>query len=154
MKKWQIPSPLGPILACADESALVSLTFSEEKGNFEKNRVLEQLEEELALYFAGKLQAFQTPVSPSGTDFQKRVWQALQKIPYGKTCSYGELAQELGHEKAFRAVARANGANPIAILVPCHRVIYADQRLGGYSSGIAKKIKLLNLEGIKHIIFR
>jgi AraC family transcriptional regulator, regulatory protein of adaptative response / methylated-DNA-[protein]-cysteine methyltransferase len=106
-----------------------------------------QLERELAAYFAGTLRAFEVPLRPAGTDFQKRVWQELTSIPYGETRSYGEQARLLGVPNAVRAVARANGDNPIAIVVPCHRVIGADGRLTGYGGGLWRKRWLLDQEG-------
>lgn len=101
---------------------------------------------ELADYFAGKRKRFDLPLAPSGTAFQLAVWQELQKIPYGETRAYGEIAAALGKPKAARAVGMANHQNPIAILIPCHRVIGKDGRLVGYSSGLEKKIWLLELE--------
>ena len=89
-------------------------------------------------------------MAPEGTDFQIRVWKELQLIPYGKTLSYLDLSRRLGDEKAIRAVGRANGANPIAILIPCHRVIGADGSLTGYAGGLARKRALLEREGVLH----
>ena len=103
---------------------------------------LEQLEE----YFEGKRREFDLPLQLSGTPFQMRVWRALQAIPYGETRSYGEVARMVGCPKAARAVGAANGANPLAIVVPCHRVIQSDGRLGGYGGGLRLKQFLLDLE--------
>ena len=97
-------------------------------------------------YFARKRKTFDIPLLLVGTEFQKSVWQELQNIPYGKTLSYGELSQRLGEPKAVRAVAAANGANPISIFVPCHRVIGRDHKLTGYAGGLAAKKELLELE--------
>jgi methylated-DNA-[protein]-cysteine S-methyltransferase len=101
---------------------------------------------ELDEYFCGTLKAFETPARPSGTPFQKRVWRQLLKIPYGTTRSYGDLAAELGIPKGARAVGQANGRNPVALLIPCHRVIASDGGLGGYSGGIEIKRFLLEWE--------
>jgi methylated-DNA-[protein]-cysteine S-methyltransferase len=97
-------------------------------------------------YFAGERRAFDLPMSLEGTDFQRRVWSALCGIPYGETISYGELARRVGNPKASRAVGLANGRNPIAVIVPCHRVIAADGSLGGYGGGSDRKVHLLELE--------
>ena len=140
------------MLALADEESLYRLEFldpSEEvplPERSERSKPLVSIERELDLYFEGKIKEFKTPLSLVGTPFQKRVWEELQKIPYGKTQSYVETAKAIGRPSAFRAVARANGTNKMAIVIPCHRVIYADGTLGGYSSGIEKKKQLLQLE--------
>ena len=97
-------------------------------------------------YFAGKRQNFSLPLELEGTEFQKKVWQALQKIPYGQTKTYGQIAKEIGKKKAVRAVGNANHNNPIAIIIPCHRVIGANGKLTGYHGGLEKKEFLLTLE--------
>lgn len=102
---------------------------------------------QLAEYFQGRRRTFGVPLAPRGTDFERRVWAALEAIPYGGVTSYGELARRLGDRQLVRAVGRANGANPISILVPCHRVIGADGSLVGYGGGLAAKRRLLELEG-------
>ncbi len=102
---------------------------------------------QLKEYFAGTKKKFDVPLDVIGTEFQKKVWQELQKIPYGKTISYKTLSEKLGDVKAIRAVGTANGKNPIAIIIPCHRVIGADGKLIGYASGLDIKEKLLHLEG-------
>ncbi len=102
---------------------------------------------QLKEYFAGTRKKFDVPLDVEGTDFQKRVWKELQKIPYGKTISYKILSEKLGDVKAIRAVGTANGKNPIAIIIPCHRVIGADGKLIGYAGGLYIKEKLLHLEG-------
>jgi methylated-DNA-[protein]-cysteine S-methyltransferase len=101
---------------------------------------------QLAAYFAGRLTAFDLPLDMKGTEFQRRVWSALRDIPYGKSCSYGELARAIGRPAAVRAVGAANGRNPIAIVVPCHRVIGASGKLVGYGGGLPLKQMLLGLE--------
>jgi AraC family transcriptional regulator, regulatory protein of adaptative response / methylated-DNA-[protein]-cysteine methyltransferase len=112
--------------------------------------LLERLEVELGEYFAGDRREFDLPLSEPGTPFQERVWKELRRIPYGETRSYGQLAQAIGESAAVRAVAQANGRNRIAILVPCHRVIGADGGLGGYSGGVWRKKRLLEIEGVVH----
>lgn len=101
---------------------------------------------QLALYFAGRLREFNLPLAPQGTPFQLAVWEELRRIPYGATNTYGELARRLGQPGAARAVGLANGANPIAIIIPCHRVIGASGHLTGYAGGLDIKRRLLDLE--------
>jgi O-6-methylguanine DNA methyltransferase len=112
------------------------------KGEGLNRRVLAQLRK----YLEGKLKQFDCPLDMEGTAFQKRVWSALRKIPYGKTQSYADVARAIGHPKAFRAVGNANGTNPVPIIVPCHRVIESNGGLGGYGSGIGIKKRLLEFE--------
>ena len=109
---------------------------------------LPYLKRQLEAYFSGNLRDFNIPLHVEGTDFQRRVWKELQKIPYGQAISYLELARRLGDEKCIRAAARANGANPISILIPCHRVIGSDGSLVGYGGGLDMKEFLLRLEGV------
>lgn len=106
-------------------------------------KTAQQLDE----YFSGQRQQFDLPLAPRGTDFQKQVWRALREIPFGQTRSYAQLAQHIGKPSATRAVGAANGRNPIAIIVPCHRVIGADGGLTGFSGGLSAKSYLLKLEG-------
>ena len=112
----------------------------------EDTGVLAEAAEQLRAYFAGTLTGFDLPLSPAGTQWQRRVWTALTTIPYGETVSYGELARELGRPTASRAVGMANGRNPISIVVPCHRVIGSDGSLTGYAGGLERKKFLLSLE--------
>lgn len=109
--------------------------------------VLDEAEKQLLQYFNKERQKFELPLLMVGTAFQKRVWNALLKIPYGATRTYLELSQNLGDEKAIRAVAAANGANALSIVVPCHRIIGSDGKLTGYAGGLQAKKKLLELEG-------
>jgi methylated-DNA-[protein]-cysteine S-methyltransferase len=109
-------------------------------------QLLQQAAGQLAQYFGGKRQTFDLPLAASGTVFQQQVWQQLIRIPFGQTQSYGELAQHLGNKNAMRAVGAANGRNPIAIIVPCHRVIGADGKLTGYAGGLDRKVWLLQHE--------
>ena len=108
--------------------------------------LLDNCVKQLNEYFAGERKQFSLPLHLTGTEFQKKVWETLMTIPYGETISYKEESQRMGNEKAIRAVAQANGANPIPIVIPCHRVINADGSLGGFSSGTDKKQALLKLE--------
>jgi methylated-DNA-[protein]-cysteine S-methyltransferase len=109
---------------------------------------LPYLKRQLEAYFSGNLRDFNIPMHIEGTEFQRRVWKELQKIPYGQAISYLELARRLGDEKCIRAAARANGANPVIILIPCHRVIGSDGSLVGYGGGLDMKEFLLRLEGV------
>lgn len=117
----------------------------EEKDTTLLRKAKKQLDE----YFAGERTEFELPLLCIGTDFQKRVWEVLQEIPFGKTMSYLELARKLGDEKAVRAVAAANGANALSILIPCHRIIGSDGDLVGYAGGLHAKKKLLRVEGLQ-----
>lgn len=108
--------------------------------------VIEETIKQLDTYFAGELIQFQLPLQLTGTDFQKQVWQTLQIVPYGQTLSYLELAHRIGNDKAVRAVANANAANALSIIIPCHRIIGTNGRLTGYAGGLAAKQALLNLE--------
>ncbi len=109
--------------------------------------LLDALRTQLNEYFAGGRRGFDLPLDYPGTDFQRRVWDALGRIPYGETRTYAELAEDLGMPNAARAVGRVNGLNRISILVPCHRVISADGGLGGYGGGLWRKLRLLETEG-------
>ena len=120
------------------------------RAEFEEgtSEVIEQAVQQLDEFFAGKRREFDVPLLFVGTDFQKTVWNELLKIPFGKTISYGEMAQRIGLPKAVRAVANANGANSMSIFAPCHRVIGSDRSLSGYGGGLAAKRMLLELEGV------
>lgn len=107
------------------------------------NAAMKTAADQLRAYFAGSLTRFSIPLAPQGTDFQRRVWQALQDIPFGQTVSYGDIAGHLGDRKAVRAVGAANGRNPISIVIPCHRVIARNGDLTGYAGGLERKTWLL-----------
>lgn len=143
-----ITSPIGILIARCNDQAITELNFTIEPYNAEPSNhpILMQLEKELDEYFKGIRHEFFLPLNPTGTPFQKEVWKILQTIPYGETISYATEAKIFGNPKATRAVANANGKNPIAILIPCHRVIATGGGLGGYSGGIDKKEFLLELE--------
>ncbi len=161
MTSWTIlDSPVDPLLLAADEAGLIAVWFSPHKGVEQAARtalegwhrdddhpVLGQARTELGEYFAGERRSFDLPLAPRGTDFQQRVWLRLREIPYGRTRSYGDVAGELGLEPgASRAVGLANGANPLSIVVPCHRVVGADGSLTGFGGGLERKRFLLDLE--------
>ena len=110
------------------------------------SRIATRARRELEEYFAGRRRSFSVPLDMDGTPFQKKVWKALSEIPYGEVRSYGQIARRVGNHKASRAVGTANGANPVAIIVPCHRVIAGDGSLGGYGGGLTNKTYLLSLE--------
>jgi methylated-DNA-[protein]-cysteine S-methyltransferase len=143
-----INTPIGTIIAECDCEAIISLDFSDEPCKIENSDhpLLLQLEKELSEYFEKKRRIFTLPLAPKGTPFQKRVWETLRTIPYAQTISYAKEAEIFGNPKAVRAVASANGRNPIAILIPCHRVIATGGGLGGYSGGLWRKEFLLKLE--------
>lgn len=116
-------------------------------GNWRRDDDLfREAAKQLRAYFAGELTEFDLPLAPAGTQFQQRVWAELQKIPYGSTINYGELARRVGNPKAARAAGAANGSNPISIIIPCHRVIGSNNHLTGYGGGIERKRFLLDFE--------
>ena len=151
-----IPSPVGALKLVASENGLAAILWENDSPKRVRlgalvvspdHPVLRQTEEELGEYFAGERIAFGVPLDPAGTDFQKQVWAALLRIPYGETRSYGDLARQLGNPKASRAVGAANGRNPISIITPCHRAIGSDGALTGFAGGLEAKRYLLSLEG-------
>jgi len=150
--KTSLPSPIGPITLLSDGKSITGLYMRSEPGEAagaqqsDSCEPLNAAKEQIDEYFAGTRTDFDLPLSLRGTDFQRRVWQALQTIPFGQTISYAELAQRVGIPKGPRAVGQANGANPVSIIVPCHRVIAADGTLGGYGGGLDRKRALLDLE--------
>jgi methylated-DNA-[protein]-cysteine S-methyltransferase len=150
-----IKTPVGKLKLVAGEKGLAAILWENDKpqrvrvahGPEDKhNAVLIETENQLTEYFAGTRKSFSVPLDFIGTDFQKSVWQALLTIPYGETRSYGQLATQLGNERAMRAVGAANGKNPISIIAPCHRVIGASGALTGFAGGLENKALLLNLE--------
>ena len=142
-----IHSPLGPLTLFAEDDHLTALVYGD-YGSYDDLPLFREAKRQLEAYFAGQRQAFSLPLNPDGTAFQRRVWQSLCDIPYGRVISYRELAAQVGSPRAFQAVGQANGRNPLPILIPCHRVIAADGTLGGYSSGVERKRFLLRLEGL------
>ena len=163
----KIPSPIGPLLLTSDGRALTGLYMhalgqapsvdglahgwgiTTPTGAWRRDDMAHpfpEAREQLAAYFVGRLTTFDLPLVLDGTAFQRRVWAALLTIPYGTTTSYGQLARQLGDPHGSRAVGLANGRNPIAIIVPCHRVIGADGKLTGYGGGLPRKAALLDFE--------
>ena len=156
-----VETPLGTMVCVCDATHLHLLEFADRKelpkelgklsasaGTIKsgQTQITRALDEQLRSYFAGDLKNFEVPLKLHGTTFTQSVWQALQQLPFGQTSSYGDLANALGNPTATRAVARANGANQIAILIPCHRVIGSDGSLTGYAGGLWRKRALLELE--------
>jgi methylated-DNA-[protein]-cysteine S-methyltransferase len=151
-----VPSPVGPLTIVAEEGQVTGLYMDAQRhapGPEAFGLPADPAEEpfagaaaQLRAYFDGELTEFDLPLSPAGTEFQRRVWAGLRAIPYGETVTYGELARRLGSPAASRAVGLANGKNPIAIVVPCHRVIGSDGSLTGYGGGLDRKRFLLALE--------
>ena len=149
-------SPIGRLLLAADEAGLRRIEFPEGRHPQEpqpqwqaQRASFSEALRQLDAYFEGRLQRFELPLAPEGTDFQRSVWEALCLIPYGETLSYGELARRLGKPGASRAVGLANGRNPLPIVVPCHRVVGSDGSLTGFGGGLPTKTKLLRLEGAR-----
>jgi AraC family transcriptional regulator of adaptative response/methylated-DNA-[protein]-cysteine methyltransferase len=166
LKSSEIKSPLGKIMVMGSDKELYFLEFMESRG-FERrlvrfmkkigatvekgnNAIISSIEKELNQYFEGKLKVFTIPLMQLGTSFQKQVWKKLSQTSWGETLSYSDLAVAVGNPLACRAVANANGANHIAIVVPCHRIIQANGTLGGYGGGLDRKRWLLDLEGAKY----
>ena len=132
--------------ARASESIPPHLIFSERDWTVEETDLIKETKRQLDEYFAGKRKEFDIPTRLEGTEFQKRVWEELRKIPYGKTVTYKDIAEAVGCQKGFRAVGLANNRNPISIIYPCHRVIGSNGSLTGYGGGLDVKEKLLELE--------
>lgn len=142
-------SPLGIIELSASEKAISSLYFVDKASDeISENKILDKCKKQLDEYFNHKRKDFSLSLDFRGTDFQKKVWNELLKIPFGKTISYLQLAKRLGDEKSIRAVGSANGKNPISIIVPCHRIIGSNGNLVGYGGGLEKKKWLLEFEGV------
>jgi methylated-DNA-[protein]-cysteine S-methyltransferase len=143
-------SPVGPLLARASNGRLTRLSFLHREQTIERtggaDDFLRTVQRQIDEYFEGTRRQFDIPIDLQGPDFHRRVWTALCDIPYGETISYGQLAKNIGEPDAARAVGAANGANPIVIIVPCHRVIGADGSLVGFGGGLERKRTLLDLE--------
>jgi methylated-DNA-[protein]-cysteine S-methyltransferase len=151
-----IDSPVGKLTLVASDTGLAAVLWENDDPNRVRlgpltgnadHPVLRETERQLAAYFAGRLNAFTVPLDFNGTAFQKRVWNALLTIPFGKTRSYSEIARQIGRPTAVRAVGAANGRNPISIVVPCHRVVGSTGELTGFAGGLAAKARLLEIEG-------
>lgn len=162
--KTHFKSPIGILEITASKKGIISITMKKsvgarfprqgwetqplQKGEYIDSPLLKKCCEQLDDYFSGKRKTFDVPLDLHGTDFQKCVWRELQKIPFGKTVSYGNIAKKIKNPQAFRAVGNANNKNPIGIIVPCHRVIGANGKLVGYAGGLNKKKWLLKHEGV------
>jgi methylated-DNA-[protein]-cysteine S-methyltransferase len=153
----RITSPIGMLTLTSNGSALTRLSIAKEGAldpaqvPAEADAVLLAAREQLEAYFDMRLTNFDLPLEPKGTDFQRRVWDSLRTIPFGKTISYAELARRIDNPKAVRAVGAANGRNPLMIIVPCHRVIGADGSLTGFGGGIDRKRWLLEHETLTRL---
>ncbi|MBV4473996.1 methylated-DNA--[protein]-cysteine S-methyltransferase [Pseudomonas botevensis] len=153
-----LPSPVGELKLVANGSRLAAILWENDKPNRVRlgpmseapdNPVLLKTARQLAEYFAGTRNGFELDLDFVGTDFQKKVWAALLTIPFGETRTYSEIARQIGHPTAVRAVGAANGRNPISIVAPCHRVIGASGKLTGFAGGLEAKERLLTLEGFR-----
>ncbi|HWB05776.1 MAG TPA: methylated-DNA--[protein]-cysteine S-methyltransferase [Verrucomicrobiales bacterium] len=151
-----MPSPVGELKLIASENGLAAILWENDDphrvrlNSMEQNKsnpVLLETERQLNAYFAGKLKRFSLPLDFAGTEFQKKVWNALVTIPFGETRTYAQIAAQIGHPAAVRAVGAANGRNPISIVAPCHRVIGSNGKLTGFAGGLEVKAFLLELEG-------
>ena len=149
----EMDSPVGPLTLVERDGGLGGLYMAEQRhlpdpASFgpRDDGVLPELREQLTAYFAGELRDFDVPLALVGTPFQREVWDALRRVPYGSTRTYGELAADIGRPTAVRAVGAANGRNPACIVVPCHRVVGSTGQLTGYAGGVDKKARLLALE--------
>jgi len=151
IKGYSYQTLMGSLTLLEEEGYLVEIRFgkdgeTKEEYKIEETPVIEKTFRQLEEYFQGRRQAFDVPLRPRGTEFQRQVWAALLDIPYGETWSYKDLAMKIQRRKAFRAVGMANNKNPLPIIIPCHRVIGSDGKLVGYGGGLKVKEKLLDLE--------
>lgn len=156
-----IDTPLGQLTLVTSNKGIAALLWQDEKRKYTHLKAIEKVdthpilmeaENQLSAYFSGQLQQFDLKLDFQGTEFQKQVWRALLTIPFGKTRSYGDIAKQIGNPKAMRAIGAANGRNAISIIVPCHRVIGANNQLTGFAGGLTAKAYLLDLE--KNLNFR
>jgi len=151
-----VDSPIGLLRLVANEDSLVAISWEDDGANrvppdgreASRHPVLVEAALQLEQYFAGKRKSFELKLRFTGTDFQRKVWNALLTIPFGETRSYGQIAAQIGHPSAIRAVGAANGQNPIPIVAPCHRVIGSTGKLVGFGGGLPRKAQLLTLEGV------
>lgn len=149
----------GKLWICTDENSLIEISFNDNlvsrNTEIKETELILKVKSQLEEYFSGKRKTFDLPLNPQGTEFQKRVWQALTKIPYGETCCYKDIAIAIGNPKASRAIGMANNKNPIPIIIPCHRVIGKNGNLTGYAGGLDIKRKLLEFEyNVKNLVHR
>ena len=143
MPSLSLHTPLGPLTVCEDDGAIVAVEWGWGSGQTE-TPTLVRARDQLQDYFDGARQDFDLPLAPHGTPYRQRVWRALQQIPYGQTCSYADLASRAGG--SARSIGGANGANPIPLIIPCHRVIASSGGLAGYRWGVERKRELLKRE--------
>lgn len=154
MRVTHFSSPIGTLEIAGDEDGISQVLFLEKSPSVqESSPILDECMKQLGEYFENKRTEFELPLNPAGTEFQKSVWKELQNIPFGKTISYMDLAKRLGDPKVIRAAGTANGKNPIAIIIPCHRVIGADGSLTGYAGGLKRKQWLLEHESSQGSLF-
>ncbi len=146
MFQYSYDTIIGKIFIAEKNGFIAQVSFKEISAEKKETALIKKTYLELAEYFNGKRQIFNVPLSPEGTPFQKKVWEELKKIPYGQTATYKEIAKGIDNEKACRAVGMANNKNPIAIIIPCHRVIGSNGSLTGYAGGLTVKNKLLQIE--------
>lgn len=155
-----IKTPQGDLLVSANTNGVTAISFTdvqspiEWQGSQVSNDITQEACEQLSAYFEKRLTQFDLPLAAKGTAFQQKVWHALMQIPYGDTASYLDIANIIGNPKGVRAVGMANGKNPIAIVVPCHRVIGSNKTLTGYAGGLPRKQFLLNLEGAQGVLWQ
>jgi methylated-DNA-[protein]-cysteine S-methyltransferase len=141
-------SEIGPLEVVGNQKGILTITFVDDEFEADRNlpALIKECLRQLDEYFKGRRQKFSSPLLLEGTDFQKAVWRQLQKIPFGQTASYGDVARAVGSPRAFRAVGNANNKNPIPLIIPCHRVIGSDGKLVGFGGGIWRKEWLLDHE--------
>lgn len=152
--KEYVASPVGTLEVCASGSSITAISFVEHNDTeVVSNTLTNEACAQLSAYFEKRLSQFDLPLQATGTDFQHKVWKALMDIPYGSTASYADIAKLLQNPNAVRAVGMANGRNPIAIVVPCHRVIGSNNSLTGYAGGLERKQFLLKLEGAQGVLW-
>lgn len=154
-------SPMGEIVLTANNAGLTALSFTEgeqplsiDKKHQESPKHFVEVIKQLTQYFNHQRTSFNLPLAPQGTPFQQQVWQALQTIDFGETQSYAWLAKKINNNNAVRAVGSANGKNPIALIIPCHRVIGSNKKLTGYAGGLALKAKLLTHENASFVVLK
>jgi len=142
----QMETPIGSLWLESDGTGLSSVAFHGPPGARSEEPLLREAEAQLGAYFAGEVTRFELPLAPRGTDFQRRVWDAVAEVGYGTTTTYSAIAAAVGRPSACRAVGAANGRNPLAIVIPCHRIVGATGALTGYGGGLERKRMLLDLE--------
>lgn len=146
--KINISTPLGNYILTEENNKLTSFQPGKKLTQESRSPLLKKASRQIQQYFLGKRTKFSLPLNPQGTKFQRQVWQALATIPFGQTRSYKDIARQILNPRAIRAIGGANGKNPLPIIIPCHRVIRENGELGGYTGGLAKKKRLLKLEGL------